>query len=129
MAPQLTVFYDGFCPVCSRGVAAYQRLNASVGGSSTTSAILWRDLAGRVDVLQDESFTLEQALQLLHVKDELGQLHVGLAAHVVLWQHVPVWRWLSTLLRNSPTLYRLSDLAYLFFTRHRPGLKRRAKAR
>ena len=118
---ELTVFYDGFCPVCSREVASYQRLALS-------TPIAWLDLAGGADVLATETFTMHQALTLLHVKDAQGNLHIGLAAHVLLWQHLPGFKWLSTLLRWSPRLQAICNHAYLFFTRHRPGLKLRAKA-
>jgi predicted DCC family thiol-disulfide oxidoreductase YuxK len=120
--PELTVFYDGFCPVCSREVASYQRLQL-------TTSIAWLDLAGSVDVLETEDFTLDQALALLHVKDAQGNVHVGLAAHLLLWQHLPGFRWLSVLLRRSRLLQTVCNRAYLFFTRHRPGLKLRARAR
>jgi predicted DCC family thiol-disulfide oxidoreductase YuxK len=120
--PELTVFYDGLCPVCAREVASYRRLELK-------TPIAWLDLAGGVDVLKAEDFTLEQALVLLHVKDAQGNLHVGLAAHVLLWQHLPGLRWLSALLRWSPRLQALCNGAYLFFTRHRPGLKLRERAR
>jgi predicted DCC family thiol-disulfide oxidoreductase YuxK len=118
----LTVFYDGYCPVCSREVASYQRM-------TLTTSIAWLDLAGSIDVLKSESFTMQQALTLLHVKDAQGNLHIGLAAHVLLWQHVPGFKWLSALLRWSPRLQALCNYFYLFFTRYRPGLKLRAKAR
>ncbi len=118
-ASELTVFYDGLCPVCSREVASYQRL-------TLRAPITWLDLAGGVDVLNTEPFTLEQALALLHVKDVQGNLYVGLAAHVLLCQHLPGLTWLSALLSNSPRLHAICDHAYQFFTRHRPGLKLRA---
>ena len=119
--PELTVYYDGLCPVCSREVASYQRLKLA-------SHIAWLDLAGSAEVLAAEPFTLEQALQLLHVKDAEGKLHVGLAAHMLLWAHLPGFKWLSALLRKSSLSQSICNQAYLFFTRHRPGLKLRRLA-
>ena len=121
LTPGLTVFYDGFCPVCSREVASYRRL-------ALTTPITWLDLAGSADVIKTETFTLEQALVLLHVKDAQGNLHIGLAAHLLLWQQMPGFKWLSALLQWSRRLQAFCNHAYLFFSRHRPGLKLRANA-
>ena len=121
LTPQLTVFYDGFCPVCSREVASYRRL-------ALTTPITWLDLSGSADVIKTEAFTLEQALVLLHVKDAQGNLHIGLAAHLLLWQHLPGFKWLSALLEWNRPLQTLCNHVYQFFTRHRPGLKLRAGA-
>lgn len=122
LSPELTVFYDGFCPICRREVAGYQRLELE-------TPIAWLDLAGRDDVLATEAFTLVAALATLHVKDSQGILHTGLAAHILLWHHLPGFRFAAALLGHSAFLRAVCNRAYLFFTRHRPGLKRRTRAR
>jgi predicted DCC family thiol-disulfide oxidoreductase YuxK len=121
LSPELTVFYDGFCPICSREVAGYQRLELK-------TRIVWIDLAGSDDVLETEAFTLDAALELLHVKDVYGVLHTGLAAHILLWQYLPGFKVAAALLCSSAVLRAVCNQSYLFFTRHRPGLKRRARA-
>jgi predicted DCC family thiol-disulfide oxidoreductase YuxK len=116
--PELTVFYDGFCPVCSREIAGYRRLKLN-------THIEWLDLAARDDVLVAETFSQAEALELLHVKDAAGVLHVGLAAHLLLWQHLPGFNWCAVLLRKNALLHAICDRGYRFFTRHRPGQLRR----
>lgn len=118
-SPDLTVYYDGYCPLCSREIANYKRLKLDTN-------IVWLDLAADADALQNESFNMTQALNLLHIKDAQGTLHIGLAAHLLLWQLLPGFQWRTRVLSKSETLLRLCNQIYIFFTRHRPGLWRRA---
>lgn len=117
----ITVYYDGLCPVCSREVALYRRLDSC-------GQIGWRDLAGPDDVLREESFTRHAALDLLHVRDSAGMLHVGLDAHVQMWQRLPGFRMLAWILQRSGWARRLIEALYLAFTRRRPGLVLRKRA-
>lgn len=118
----ITVYFDGYCPVCSREVAGYRRL-------ATRRTIIWRDLAGSEDVLTGESFDLAAALTLLHVRDSEGRLQRGLEAHLCLWSALPGWHWLVWPIRRVPGLRPLLERAYVLFTRYRPGLRRRSQAR
>ena len=113
-----TVYFDGLCPVCSREVALYRRL-------VSPDRMSWRDLASGPAALTDESFDLEAALSLLHVRDRAGRLHIGLPAHLVMWDELPVLKWLAALLRRYPRLRRAFERRYLAFTARRPGLRRR----
>lgn len=114
----ITVFFDGLCPVCSREVRLYRRLQRR-------GAIRWRDLAADPEVLRDEPFGLAEALTLLHVRDGAGTLRIGLDAHLCLWANLPGFRWIAQLVRRSAAIRRLSESIYLDFTRRRPGLRRR----
>lgn len=113
----IRVFFDGQCPVCGREVAIYRRL-------VETDSVDWRDLTGGSDVLRDESVDLSAAMRLLHVRDAAGELHVGLPAHLVLWDRLPVLRWLAWGLRRSDSARRVFERMYLWFTLRRPGLRR-----
>ena len=119
-SPDLTVFYDGYCPLCSREIESYKRLKLDTN-------IVWRDLAADADALQNENFNMTQALKLLHIKDAQGTLHIGLAAHLVLWRQLPGFQWRTQVLGASAGLFTLCNKIYIFFTRHRPGLRRRAR--
>lgn len=114
----ITVYYDGLCPVCGREVAVYRRLAAP-------GTVVWRDLAGDPRVLQYEPFGIEAALSLLHVRDADGGLHVGLPAHLVLWERLPLLRSLARGLRRCAFARRVFERCYLAFTARRPGLRRR----
>ena len=114
----ITVYFDGFCPICSREVRLYRHLQRR-------GAIRWRNLAGDPGVLRDEPFGLAEALTLLHVRDGDGTLRVGLDAHLSLWACLPGFGAIVWLVRRSTLIRRLLNAIYLDFTRRRPGLRRR----
>ena len=122
MPQPITVFYDGQCPICSREVALYRRLTGP-------DKIAWLNLAGSQDLLSDQPFTLAQAMELLHVRDIDGTIRVGLDAHLLMWQRLPLLNILAAVLRQSDLLRRGFEATYLLFTRYRPGRLRHAAVR
>jgi predicted DCC family thiol-disulfide oxidoreductase YuxK len=112
-----TVFYDGMCPVCSREVRQYQALEVK-------GRIRWLDLRKIHHDIELHGFTFHDAMQLLHVKDTQGRLHIGIAAHIAMWSQLPYFRALAWLLQRIPWLTYVLEKIYIFLTRHRPGLKR-----
>ena len=114
----ITVYFDSQCPVCSREVALYRRLERR-------GRIAWRDLAGPGHLLRGEPFSLAAALELLHVKDGRGAVHVGLDAHLLMWQRLPVLKALAWALCRWPAARRPFEAMYIAFTKRRPGLVRR----
>lgn len=111
-----TVFYDGLCPICSREVRLYRTLD-------TCRRVKWLDIRDPA-TLAAEAFSLQAALELLHVRDAQGKLFIGMPAHLQMWAQLPYFRHLSALLRTMPALCRVLDKAYIFFTRYRPGRRR-----
>ena len=118
----ITVYFDSECPVCGPEVALYRRLERR-------GRIAWRDLAGPGEPLRGEPFGLAEALELLHVKDGAGIVHVGLDAHLLMWQRLPLLKALAWALRQWPATRPPFEAMYLAFTKRRPGLvRRRAEA-
>ncbi len=125
-SPAITVYYDGLCPVCSREVALYRRLDRP-------GRIAWRALAvdepaGSAPDPERRDFTLQQALTLLHVRDADGALRIGLEAHLLMWRQLPGFRLLAWATRRCPLLHWGLGHAYLAFTSRRPGLALRRRA-
>lgn len=118
----ITVFFDSYCPVCRREMAGHRR-------RAPHAPIAWRDLATDPAALAGQDFSLDAALALLHVRDAQGRLHIGLAAHLQLWQRLPGWRHLATLLQRQRWLHRPLEALYRLFAQHRPGLARRRRER
>ncbi len=113
----ITIYYDGLCPVCSREVAVYQRLDRP-------RQLRWQSLA----TVADDSLDLDAAYRLLHVRDAEGQLHVGFAAHLLMWQRLPGFRLLAWTLRRCRPSAWIAERLYLWLTARRPGLARRQRA-
>lgn len=113
----ITVYYDGECPVCRREVSVYRQLDR-------IHRIRWQNLA--VDF--DDSLDVDAAYRLLHVRNTDGALHIGFAAHLLMWRCLPGFRLLSWTLRRCRPAREIAERIYLWLTARRPGLVRRERA-
>ena len=91
--PRPVVFYDGDCPLCRREIDHYRRVDRA-------SRIRWVDAASDPDSLGDFGLTLDVAMAELHVLDVAGQWQRGVDAFLVIWDHLPRYRWLTALVRG-----------------------------
>ncbi|MFM9828544.1 MAG: thiol-disulfide oxidoreductase DCC family protein [Sphingomonas sp.] len=109
---QLTVWFDGGCPLCRREIALMQRL----------------DRAGAIDFVDvasgDASCPIDRAelLQRFHARED-GMVLSGAAAFAAMWRAIPVLRPFGLAARH-PWVLALLDHAYRRFLRIRPGLQR-----
>lgn len=115
-SPDLTVYFDGGCPVCSREIAAYQRQPGS-------EACRWVDVSGCDVAALGAGLDRSKALARLHVRRADGSLVDGAAAFVLMWQALPATRWLGRL-AAVPPLPWLLERAYRAFLRLRPLWRR-----
>ena len=85
-----TVFYDGDCPLCRREIAHYRRIDSG-------ERLHWVDAANEPETLAEHGLSLERAMAELHVRDGDGCWQRGIDAFLVIWQHLPAYRWLAKL--------------------------------
>lgn len=114
---ELTVLYDGACPLCRREIGLYQRLGEQ-------APLRFCDISqpGRGSALPS-GLTREQLLARFHVQRADGVVFSGAAAFVQLWASLPGWRWLARLAR-LPGMLWLMERFYRGFLRLRPALQR-----
>ena len=108
---EVTVWFDGGCPLCRREIALMQRLDRA-------QAIAF------VDVTDAEAFCPLDRRDLLarfHAREN-GQLLSGAAAFAAMWRAIPTLRPLGVLARNRFIL-GLLEHSYLGFLRLRPHLQ------
>lgn len=111
----LTVFYDGSCPIC------VQEMNQLKQRDANNSLHL-------VDVLNEQimekypHINSEKAMRILHAETGDGKLLLGLDANVAAWRQVNGKPWLTIL--RWPLIRPLADMAYLFFARKRYAISR-----
>lgn len=118
----ISVFFDNDCAICRREIAFCKTLDKD-------QRIDWIDLRTQHQLVADKGINYEAAMELLHVQDSDGNLHIGLAGHLLMWSYLPGYRHLARLLREHPRLAATCDQFYRLFTRLRPGaLKRKASA-
>ncbi|MBK5936831.1 MULTISPECIES: thiol-disulfide oxidoreductase DCC family protein [Halorhodospira] len=104
------VFFDGQCPVCSREIGLYQRLD-------TAGAVEWRDLHAP-GALDDTELTWDQAMQRFHCRDADGVMRSGVDAFALVWSYLPYWRWASRIVRGLG-LVRPMEPLYDWYARRR----------
>ncbi len=105
------VFYDGACPLCSREIHHYRRLDRQC-------SIDWVDITRQPELLERYGLTSAQAMQRLHVLDQSNQWHTGTNGFALIWSRLPGYRWLSALLKRFG-LIRLLEPMYDRFARWR----------
>ena len=114
-SPDLTVFYDGSCPLCCREIAVYRRRVASV-------RTRWTDVSACTPEALPEGLTRQDALARFHVQRADGALISGAGAFAELWAHTPGFRWLGCMARLS-IIHGVLDRAYGIFLCWRPVLQ------
>jgi predicted DCC family thiol-disulfide oxidoreductase YuxK len=111
--PDLTVYYDGACPLCRAEIDYYR-------------ARLGADRIAFVDVSSadpGDGLSCAVALARFHVREADGRLLSGAAAFARLWRALPGWRWLGRLVGTRAVL-PVAELAYRGFLPLRPRLSR-----
>jgi predicted DCC family thiol-disulfide oxidoreductase YuxK len=113
--PEVTVWFDGSCPLCSREVALMRRLDRN-------HAIDFVDVATGDTACPIDRTSL---LQRFHAREAQGPLISGAAAFAAMWRAIPLLRPLGLAARNEKVLWALEHL-YRGFLRIRPLLTGRA---
>jgi len=115
-SPDLTVFYDGSCPLCSREIAVYSRRD-------TAGRIHWADVSSCSPQALPEGLTRQDALARFHVQRADGALISGAGAFAELWMRTPGFRWFGRIAR-LPIIHGVLDRAYGIFLDSRPVLQK-----
>ena len=85
---QTTMFFDGGCPLCSREVAHYRRLDRG-------ERICWVDITNQRETLSEYGIDYAAAMKRLHALDEHGRVVSGVPAFVAVWRQLPGYRHLA----------------------------------
>jgi predicted DCC family thiol-disulfide oxidoreductase YuxK len=86
------VFFDGGCPLCRREIAHYRRMDRA-------GRLRWIDIAGEAGTLSGYGLTPDRAMAELHVLDSAGRWQRGIDGFLVIWMHLPTYRWLARLVQ------------------------------
>lgn len=111
--PDVTVYYDGSCPLCRREMALYQNLPSK-------HTLHWVDVSVPADL--PPTLTCELAMRRFHVRDAKGHLYSGARAFSVLWRCFSGWRLLGWLIAVAPVSW-FAEAAYRLFLPVRPRLQ------
>ena len=112
MSKELSVYYDGGCPLCLREINLMRRLDR-------------RERIDFIDVQNPAStcpLDQETLLARFHAREN-GQLVSGAAAFAAMWRQIPLLKPLGLIARNRWVLSAL-EWTYLKFLKVRPRLQR-----
>jgi predicted DCC family thiol-disulfide oxidoreductase YuxK len=113
-ATQVSVFFDGSCPLCQREVRMYKKIPSSV-------PIQWVDVSAN---LPDNTTgrSCAQLMSRFHVRTADGAVLSGARAFIALWLLFPSWRWLGRI-GSLPLMPTILEGAYRGFLLIRPGIQ------
>ena len=102
----ITVYFDGKCSSCSSEIQGYKNLAPS-------ETFVWNDVANNPALLDKSGINLEDALKRLHVRDENGKWHVGVAAFILIWQQLPSLKWqIYAYFLELPVMFQIATYGY-----------------
>ncbi len=105
---QLTVLYNGVCPVCRSGVCVFERRSLAARNSAQVRYV---DVAANPSALADHSLSLNAVRFKLHAVTADGAVLRGWPAISALWRATHGWGWLARL-GDQPGLNLLARAAY-----------------
>jgi len=111
--PELTIYFDGSCPLCRREIALYRHSHAA-------QKLQWVDVSAGLSL--GEGLSCEAAMRRFHVRDASGRLFSGGAAFSRLWRALPGWRVLGWAFKWPPFSWFL-ECMYRIFLPLRPFLQ------
>jgi len=107
---ELTIFYDGGCPLCA---AEMRHLHSR----DRASKIAYEDIYAADFSARFPQIDQQAADRILHGQLADGQLIYGLDVTYQAWVLVGKRRWVAIL--RWPIIKPIADLTYLFFAKHR----------
>ncbi len=119
--PELTVFYDGGCPLCTKEIAFYERCSGA-------DRIRWVDVSLATEPDVAAGLSRELAKRRFHVQHPDGRVTSGGRAFAELWAFLPGLAMIGRVCRQWPLAAAL-EIAYRAFLLLRPWLQRIARRR
>jgi predicted DCC family thiol-disulfide oxidoreductase YuxK len=115
-SPELTLYYDGQCPLCMAEVEFLQSRNAQ-------GQLAFVDVTQTGFEAADHHISCEAAMAQIHGRTADGQLLVGVPVFAAAYKlaRLPVLAWLLSRRWLMPIL----QLAYVLFAKHRQAISKR----
>lgn len=108
---QPIIFYDGSCPLCTKEIKHYQRLDKA-------GCIAWNDITTDDKTYVKQNISFEQAMKKLHAIDSAGNLVTGVDSFLLIWENLSQYRLLSKIVRTLK-LNLVLNVVYTYFAEWR----------
>ena len=113
----ITVYFDGQCPICVKEVSKWREADFDC-------TVHWLDITDNDELLISHGINPEKALLELHTKTSDGVIRTSIASYSLLLKHLPRWKFLGWLL-GLPVIRHFLKWGYDGLTRVR--LKREGR--
>ena len=115
MSKELTIFYDGGCPLCVTEMRHLYERNVQ-------NKIAFEDIYAADFCERFPHINQEKADRILHGQMADGRIILGLDVTYQAWALVGKRRWVALL--RWPIIKQVADATYLFFARYRNTISR-----
>lgn len=114
--PEVTVYYDGACPLCRREISFYRDLK----GADT---IDWVNVANCNDENIPANVSRAQLLGRFHIQMPDQSVKSGAAAFVEIWKKLPAFQPFARL-AQLPGAMPVLEFGYTIFLKFRPTIQK-----
>lgn len=115
---QLSVYYDGLCPMCSFEIDHYRKKQGA-------ERIRFVDIAADGFNAKVEGLDPKKVHKEFHVKDASGKIFAGVDAFVEIWRELGIFGPLDKAVNNK-AFRPLVNVGYRVFAYIRPWFRRKA---
>ena len=128
----------GGCPICSREIAFYDRLNRShtsqiafvnlenikpLSSITDSKTMINNNENNNPSTLEELTMTykinIPLAYRRLHALREDGSVHVSANAFCEIWQRLPYWGFMNNLVKTIPGAITVADMIYGYLAEKR----------
>lgn len=113
------IYFDGACHLCSREVEHYAK-------KDKLHKLEFIDISDANFSAAKEGLDAKRVNQIMHLRDENGEMHLGVDAFIRIWDSIPGYAAFSKF-ANLPVINPLLKLGYSVFAALRPYLPKRKK--
>jgi predicted DCC family thiol-disulfide oxidoreductase YuxK len=104
--PEITVCYNGACPVCRAEMERYRRI-----ANTHALPLGWNDINTAPELFRRHHIDFDTAMRRLHAVDAQGRLIRGIDVFVAIWRRLPRYRWAAAIV-GSPLVRPLAWALY-----------------
>ena len=108
---KIKVFYDGNCPICSKEINLYKKIDLS-------KKFEWVNIDENRKLLSKHSIKYEDAMKIFHVIDQDDKLHKGVDGFLIIWKELKYWKFLYFLIKQ-PLIKQFTEFCYKYFAIYR----------
>jgi predicted DCC family thiol-disulfide oxidoreductase YuxK len=109
---KITCFHDGECPICNVEIDTMKKIDKAHN-------VNWVDISKDKIALKNAGLTYKQAMEKMYVIDENNQIQSGIQGFLCVWEQIPYYRKLASVIKIIPFSLTILNLFYGIFAYYR----------